>query len=259
MAPDASKTSLGLEYFCTEGDDLWNLSDAEVIELGKRELERIGLAKGEDIEDGSVFRVPKAYPVYDAEYSEQLRIIRDFVNDLENFQTVGRNGLHRYNNQDHSMITGGLAVRNLLFGEKNDLWSVNGDAEYHEEIRHDEKKGPEETLQEKIAHIFPRLDPVALGFAIGITSGALLFAATLFLLIKDGSTAGPNLALLSNYLPGYTVTFWGAVVGLFGLFTLGFFFGLMLAYLRNLAVFIGARIIHRDIELYLLRRLFEFT
>ena len=259
MVPDASKTSLGLEYFCTEGDDLWNLSDAELIELGKRELERIGLAKGEDIEDGSVFRVPKAYPVYDAEYSEQLRIIRDFVNDLENFQTVGRNGLHRYNNQDHSMITGGLAVRNLLFGEKNDLWSVNGDAEYHEEIRHDEKKGPEETLQEKIAHIFPRLDPVALGFAIGITSGALLFAATLFLLIKDGSTAGPNLALLSNYLPGYTVTFWGAVVGLFGLFTLGFFFGLMLAYLRNLAVFIGARIIHRDIELYLLRRLFEFT
>lgn len=258
MVPDPSTTSLGLEYFCTEGDDLWNMPDADLIELAKQELERIGLAEADDIVDGAVFRVLKAYPIYDAEYSGYLQVIQDFVNSLENFQTIGRNGLHRYNNQDHSMITGGLAVRNLLFGEKNDLWSVNVDAEYHEEIRHDEKKGPAETLQEKITHIFPRLDPVALGFSVGITAGVLLFAATLFLVIRDGSTAGPNLVLLSNFLPGYTVTYWGAVVGLFGLLTVGFIFGLTLAYLRNVAVFIGARIIHRDIELYHLRRLFDF-
>jgi hypothetical protein len=201
--------------------------------------------------------VPKAYPIYDAEYAGYLQTIRNFVDGLKNFQSIGRNGLHRYNNQDHSMITGSLAVRNILFGEKNDLWSVNADAEYHEEIRHDEKK-PVETLKEKITHIFPRLDPVALGISLGITTGALIFAATLFLVIKDGGTVGPHLALLNNLVPGFTVTPWGAVVGLFGLFVLGFLFGLMFAYLRNLAVYISARVIHRDIELYHLRRLFDF-
>jgi protoporphyrinogen oxidase len=257
MVPDLSKTSLGLEYFCTEGDELWNMPDADLIELGKQELERIGLAKYGDIVDGCVFRVPKAYPIYDAEYAGYLQTIRNFVDGLKNFQSIGRNGLHRYNNQDHSMITGSLAVRNILFGEKNDLWSVNADAEYHEEIRHDEKK-PVETLKEKITHIFPRLDPVALGISLGITTGALIFAATLFLVIKDGGTVGPHLALLNNLVPGFTVTPWGAVVGLFGLFVLGFLFGLMFAYLRNLAVYISARVIHRDIELYHLRRLFDF-
>ena len=258
MVPDRSKTSLGLEYFCTEGDDLWNMPDADLIELGKRELQRIGLTNADDIVDGSVFRVPKAYPVYDAEYSGYLQIIRDFVSDLQNFQTIGRNGLHRYNNQDHSMITGTLAVRNLLFGEEYDLWNVNADAEYHEEMRHDEKTRPVEPIQEKITHIFPRLDPVALGFSLGITAGVLIFAATLFLIIRGGVIIGPNLALLSNFLPGYSVTSWGAVVGLLYLFTLGFFFGLVLAYLRNFGVFISARVIHRDIELYHLRRLFDF-
>ena len=257
MVPDRSMTSLGLEYFCTEGDELWNTPYADLIALGKRELERIGLASADDVVDGSVFRVQKAYPVYDADYAEYLEIIRNFVNRLENFQTIGRNGLHRYNNQDHSMITGTLAVRNLLFGETNDLWSVNADAEYHEEIRNDEKKSVE-TLQEKITHIFPRLDPVALGLSLGITAGVLIFAATLFLVIQDGWVVGPHLALLSNFLPGFTVTFSGAVAGLLGLFILGFVFGSALAYLRNLAVFFSARVIHRDIELYHLRRLFDF-
>ena len=90
------------------------------------------------------------------------------------------------------MITGMLAVRNILFGETNDLWSVNADAEYHEEIRHDGKKKSVETLKEKITHGFPWLDLVALGIAFGITAGILIFAATLFLVIKDGVEAGPN-------------------------------------------------------------------
>lgn len=155
------------------------------------------------------------------------------------------------------MITGRMAVRNLLFGERNDLWSVNAEAEYHEEVRYDEKKSME-TLKEKITHIFPRIDPVALGFSLGITAGALIFVATLFLVIKDGGTAGPHLALLSNLVPGFTVTSRGAVVGLVSFFILGFIFGSTFAYLRNLAVFISARVIHRDIELYHLRRLFDF-
>jgi hypothetical protein len=135
MVPDPTKTSLGLEYFCTEGDELWNTADAELIELGKCEVERIGLARYADIEDGCVYRVPKSYPVYDSRYRDCLAIIREFVDSLENFQTIGRNGLHRYNNQDHAMLTGILAVRNLVLGEKNDLWNVNTDQEYHEELR----------------------------------------------------------------------------------------------------------------------------
>ena len=258
MVPDRSTTSLGLEYFCTEGDDLWKMSDTDLIELGRRELERIELAEARDIVDGCVFRVPKAYPIYDADYAGYLQIVRDFVDGLENFQTIGRNGLHRYNNQDHSMITGMLAVRNLMFGEKNDLWSVNADAEYHEEIRHDRETKSEETLKEKITHIFPRLDPVALGLSSGITCGALIFVATLFLIIRDGWKAGPHLALLSNFVPGFSVTFQGAVMGLIGLFILGFIVGSIVAYVRNLAVLLSARIIHRDIELYHLRRLFDF-
>ena len=258
MVPDSSKTSLGMEYFCTEGDELWNMPDNDLIELGKRELERIGLAKAGDVVDGCVFRVPKAYPIYDAEYAGYLKTIRDFVDGLENLQTVGRNGLHRYNNQDHSMITGTLAVRNLMFGEKNDLWSVNVDSEYHEEIQHQGKEKPADTLKERITHSFPRLDPVALGFSLGATAGLLIFAATVLLVIHGGVTVGPHLALLSNFVPGFTVTFGGSVVGMLGLFIFGFFFGSIFAYLRNLAVFIGARVLHRDIELYHLRRLFDF-
>jgi len=134
MVPDQRKTSLGLEYFCTEGDQLWAMSDAELIELGKQEVERTGLARYADVEDGCVFRVPKAYPVYDSQYRDYLAVVREFVDSHENLQTIGRNGLHRYNNQDHAMLTGMFAARNLVLGEKNDLWRVNVDQEYHEEI-----------------------------------------------------------------------------------------------------------------------------
>jgi protoporphyrinogen oxidase len=139
MVPDPCKTSLGLEYFCNEGDELWSMPNADLIELGKKEMEQIGLAQAADVEDGCVFRVKHSYPVYDADYRTYLATIREFVDTLENFQTIGRNGLHRYNNQDHAMLTGMLAVRNLVRGEKNDLWSVNTDQEYHEEIRSNER------------------------------------------------------------------------------------------------------------------------
>jgi protoporphyrinogen oxidase len=135
MLPDLTKTSLGLEYFCNEGDALWSMTDTDLVELGKRELETIGLARAVDVEDGCVFRVPKSYPVYASDYREHLAVLRDYVEGLENLQTIGRNGLHRYNNQDHAMLTGVLAVRNLVLGQRNDLWSVNADQEYLEEVR----------------------------------------------------------------------------------------------------------------------------
>jgi hypothetical protein len=142
MLPDQSKTSLGLEYFCNEGDELWCASDTDLIELGKRELEKIGLVESRLVEDGCVFRVPKSYPVYDSEYRECLATIKTFIDSLENFQTVGRNGLHRYNNQDHAMLTGLFAARNAVLGETNDLWNVNVDQEYHEEVRESRDNPP---------------------------------------------------------------------------------------------------------------------
>ncbi|NIT53575.1 MAG: FAD-dependent oxidoreductase, partial [candidate division Zixibacteria bacterium] len=138
MVPDPIKSSLGLEYFCNEGDELWKMSDEALIELGKREIEAIGLASAADINDGVVFRVEKTYPIYDQEYDHYLGIIKEYLAQFDNFQTIGRNGLHRYNNQDHAMLTGMLAVRNMLFGENNNLWIVNAEEEFHEEMNIDD-------------------------------------------------------------------------------------------------------------------------
>lgn len=134
MVPDATKTGLGLEYFCDEGDALWNRPDDELVDMAKRELEKIGLARADEVSDGCVFRMPKAYPVYDSVYAQHLESVKKHLATFENLQTIGRNGLHRYNNQDHAMVTGMLAARNIVFGESNDVWSVNTDQEYHEEI-----------------------------------------------------------------------------------------------------------------------------
>ncbi len=134
MVPDASRTCLGLEYFCFAGEGLWKLSDRELIALGAKELETLGLIRASEVEDGFVIRAPKAYPVYDSTYRESLRVICSFLDRIDNLQLVGRNGMHKYNNQDHSMLTAMLAVQNIM-GANLDLWSVNGEHEYHEEIQ----------------------------------------------------------------------------------------------------------------------------
>jgi protoporphyrinogen oxidase len=134
MVPDPHMSALGLEYFCTEGDALWRMTDAELLELGKREMDQIGLLKAADVVDGTVMRQLKAYPVYNGTYAAFLATLKDYLDGFENLQTVGRNGLHKYNNQDHSMLTAMLAVRNLL-GEHHDLWNVNTERSYHEEMR----------------------------------------------------------------------------------------------------------------------------
>ncbi|MBM2813011.1 MAG: protoporphyrinogen oxidase [Chloroflexi bacterium] len=144
MVPDQHKTCLGLEYFCFEGDGLWSMSDRELIELGTRELDILGLAKASDVEDGAVVRMQKAYPVYDSGYVEALGIVRGFTDRIENLQLVGRNGMHKYNNQDHSMLTAMLAVKNIL-GGTHDLWGVNADQDYHEEVTGNE--GSDHDLQ----------------------------------------------------------------------------------------------------------------
>jgi protoporphyrinogen oxidase len=261
MVPDPTKSSLGLEYFCSEGDDLWKLSDAELIELGKRELDRIGLVAPADIEDGCVFRVPKAYPIYDSEYRDYLDTVKNFVGGLDNYQTIGRNGLHRYNNQDHAMVTGMLSVRNLLFGEKNDVWSVNTDQEYHEEIRGAES---ETTVvlgaaKDAFSQAFAKLDRVALGFSVGCMTGLVLFLTTLAFATGEEKRLAPYFELLANFFPGYTVTGWGSLVGAGYGFTAGFVSGWGLAFLRNITFFLYAALMQHRAERALLRKLLEYV
>jgi protoporphyrinogen oxidase len=132
MVPDPETTCLGLEYFCFEGDGLWRTPDDELIELGKRELAQLGLLDPSQVLDGTVLRIEKAYPIYDAHYRRGVEAVRRFLETVPNLQLVGRNGMHRYNNQDHSMLTAVLAARNIL-GARYDLWQVNVDGDYHEE------------------------------------------------------------------------------------------------------------------------------
>jgi protoporphyrinogen oxidase len=132
MVKDLSRSTLGLEYFCCEGDELWSMADADLIKLASHELQVIGLASADKVIDGCVNRVSKAYPIYDSEYRDKLDLLKDFCDGLENLRTVGRNGLHRYNNMDHSMLTGMYATRMLVYGEEHDLWSINAEQIYHE-------------------------------------------------------------------------------------------------------------------------------
>jgi protoporphyrinogen oxidase len=128
-------TCLGVEYFCFEGDEIWEMSDEEAVRLATAELAKIGLVDPADVRDGVKVRVPKAYPMYDGDYREAVATLRGYLAGFENLKTFGRNGLHRYNNQDHSMWTAILATLNLLDGSHHDVWAVNTEAEYHEEGR----------------------------------------------------------------------------------------------------------------------------
>ena len=135
-SPDLVKpgtTCLGAEYFCFEGDDLWEMPDKQAVELATAELGRIGLLDPADVVDGVKVRVPKAYPMYDGNYRQAVALIHGYLAGFDNLKTFGRNGLHRYNNQDHSMWTAILATLNLLDGSHHDVWAVNTEAEYHEE------------------------------------------------------------------------------------------------------------------------------
>ena len=136
MVPDPARTCIGMEYFCFEGDGLWDSSDADLIALGTRELASLGLVKPEEVIDGAVVRVLKAYPIYDDYYQAHLAQVREWLQaNLPNLHMAGRNGLHKYNNQDHSMLTALIVARNIALGKNLDPWKVNADAEYHEEVK----------------------------------------------------------------------------------------------------------------------------
>jgi protoporphyrinogen oxidase len=134
LIPDPALTCYGLEYFCNEGDGLWESPDAELVALAKRELVALGLAAADDVVDGCVVRQPKAYPVYDAHYAANVATVRGALRaGYPGLHLVGRNGMHKYNNQDHAMMTAMLTAENIAAGEERyDVWQVNQDAEYHE-------------------------------------------------------------------------------------------------------------------------------
>jgi protoporphyrinogen oxidase len=140
MVPDPDTACVGLEYFCFEGDDLWTMSDDALVALATSELEQLKLAPAGKVRRGYVVRVPKAYPMYDADYSERVDAIKGWLGTLTNLQQVGRNGLHRYNNSDHSMLSAMRAVENVLHGTSHDIWAVNVESAYHEE--HQEPEQP---------------------------------------------------------------------------------------------------------------------
>jgi len=247
MVPDARRTSLGLEYFLWDKDEHWTWPQDRLIDLGMRECRRIGLIENGDVEDGTVVRMPKAYPVYDQVYEQAVNTIRRYLSSIENLQTVGRNGQHRYNNQDHSMLTGVFAARNIA-GARYDIWSVNVEKEYHEEGEVASEKGLKAgergvparavpTSPEEIVEVaFAKLDPTALGLAAGLVGGLALFLATAVLLVRGGDIVGPNLSLLGHYFLGYEVSWLGAFFGWIEATIGGFILGYLGARLRNFGI-----------------------
>lgn len=256
MVPDSSKTCLGLEYFCFEGDGLWTMSDADLIELGKQEMQKLGFLTVSSVSDGAVVRMPKAYPVYDDTYADALSIVREYLEvRTPNLQLVGRNGMHKYNNQDHSMLTAMLAVENIC-GANNDLWAVNVEKEYHEELSSEESQRqadyaalsqtqpavPARLLENSYGkesedtfayHVYGRLDKRSLALASGIVASLYVFLITVFLLVHDSPGTGEKVQLLDQFFYGYTVSPGGALIGAIYGFVWGFLLGWLTAYLRN--------------------------
>ncbi len=255
MVPDSNKSSIGMEYFCDIGDSLWQMDDQDLIHLATRELEELGLARARDVVDGTVIRQPLAYPVYDGYYSANLQIIREFLDTVDNLQTIGRSGMHRYNNMDHSMQTGILAAKNLTGGQY-DLWKINEGDDYLEE---DKKAVVDSPLIEKLLiRSFARIDKFAFASSCGTLAGLLIFSATIWLIVRGGENVGLHLQLISNYFIGYTVTVKGAFIAFAYAFFSGFIFGWTFAYMRNLFLALYLYHVKKKNELLSLKDMIDY-
>lgn len=254
MVSDHELSFIGLEYFVNRDDDLWNLPDDELVELGASEAQKIGLFEPEEVLAGTVVRQPKAYPIYDGEYECHLQVLRDWLDGFENLFTVGRNGQHRYNNQDHSMLAGLFAARNVA-GAELDLWSINEDLSFHEELSRDESEEHgvrdrltptrvDESIEKLLSDAFARYDEVAVGGAVGLTASAGLAVATALPLVGSGQSFVPMLSLLGNFLFGFEVSWPGLAVGIVEAGLLGFGLGWVTGKLVNLVI----RGFERDLE-----------
>ena len=243
MVSDPALSFIGLEYFANRGDDLWSLEDDELLELGAAEARTIGLFEPREVRAGTVVRMPRAYPVYDGGYEAHLEGLRGWLDRFDNLYTVGRNGQHRYNNQDHSMLAGLYAARSVA-GRELDLWSINVEQSFHEEVSEGEAERPAVTdrltpsrvapgVEKMLEDAFALYDEVAMGGAVGITASLLLVAATAALLLGPSRELVPMLSLLGQYLFGYQVSWQGLLVGALEAGALGFGLGWLTAHLIN--------------------------
>jgi protoporphyrinogen oxidase len=253
MVPDPSTTSLGLEYFVSRGDDLWTASDDELVQLGASEAASLGLLSEKDVRHGVVVRVPDAYPVYDGASRSSVAAIRAHLAGFGNLYPIGRNGQHRYNNQDHSMLTG-LHAASTIAGQPRPIWDVNVESSYHEEKtgggdRATPRGAQRHTVEELLRSAFARYDPLALATAVGVVAGCGLFAVTAIALLTRGADeATPLLSLLGHYFFGYTVTWRGAAVGLVEVTAGGFVFGAILAAAINTLIGWQEAVLRRELE-----------
>jgi protoporphyrinogen oxidase len=255
MVSDPDLSFIGLEYFANRGDDLWTMTDEELIELGAAEAETIGLFDAREVQAGTVVRMPLAYPVYDGEYETHLGVLRDWLDGFENLFTVGRNGQHRYNNQDHSMLAGLFAARSVAGAAELDLWSINEEPSFHEEIGGEEKEArgvrdrltpvrADGSLEGLLKTAFEQYDEIAFGGATGITLGLILAVATAVLLLGADEAIVPMLSLLGHYLFGYEVSWPGLAIGMVEAGLVGFGLGWCAARLSNLLI----AALERDLE-----------
>jgi hypothetical protein len=217
------------------------MPNRELIEVGKKELQILGFLEECSVEDATVVRMPKAYPVYDSRYRNSLNIICEFLDEIDNLQLIGRNGMHRYNNMDHSMLTAICASKNIN-GANHNLWNVNEELEHYEETT-------EKRDDKIIINAFNRMDKLGFAMAIGIVSGLSIFLVTLFLVIKGGGAVDSNLQLLGEYFIGYTISLKGAFIGMGYSFFWGFSFGWTFAYLRNLFLALFIYFTKRKVEM----------
>jgi protoporphyrinogen oxidase len=255
MVSDPGVSFIGLEYFANRGDDLWRRTDDDLIQLGTAEGASLGLFAATEVRAGVVVRMPKAYPVYDGEYAHHVQVLRDWLDRLPNVLAIGRNGQHRYNNQDHSMLCGLYAARNVA-GASVDVWGINEEESFHEEVRESERT-PGRTgdrltpapagsgVEGLLRSAFALYDEVAMGGAIGVTVSLLLLVVTGALLL--GATEGPvpMLSLLGHYLFGYRVTWAGLAIGMIECATLGFALGWLGARLCNVLIAAARRDLER--------------
>ena len=199
-SPSRRRRRSGSSTSCQQGDSIWSMPDQELIQFALEECARIGIVDPAKFIDGAVVRVPKAYPTYDDKYPRALERIRAYLDTFENLQLVGRNGQHRYNNQDHSMVTAIYAAQNLV-GAKHEIWNVNVDDQYHEQKQQPEIRDratpslvQTKSVEELVRAAFARYDPVALAGSLALTMGSGLFLATAILLLQGGDPVGPKLS-----------------------------------------------------------------
>jgi protoporphyrinogen oxidase len=227
MVPNSHQTALGLEYFVFQSDPEWTRPDSDLLEMGIREVARLGLVDPETVVDGWVVRVPKTYPIYDAGYPNAVATIRSYLESFDNLQTIGRNGLHRYNNMDHSMLTGITAAQNILEGAEHDIWSINADDHYHEELVVDDE------TDAVIDELLTPLHAPSLSLAVGGVVALYSLGLSLVPLLDPDPFLNRSFSLLSQFFVGYSVSWFGALVLAVEAFVVGSVFGYLMARLRN--------------------------